>query len=462
MKKKVLSILLCLAMAFAIVGTIAPAKAEAASVKLNKKKVTIYVGDTYQLTLKGAKGDITWKTSKKAVATVKDGTVTAKKAGKATISAKYNGKTYKCKVTVKKRTITKCESAFDAVANMKIGWNLGNYFDANGNWVQGNTPEDYMTCWGNPIVDESLFKKLKEMGIGAVRVPVTWVNHFDEKGVIDPAWMARVKEVVDWVLANDMYCIINVHHDTGATEDTMDRWLYASPANFDKNQELFSVLWAQIADEFKYYGEKLVFEGFNEMLDEDSNWGECTMEAAQAINEYNQRFVDTVRKAGGYNATRNLICTTYAAGNFESAVYFYSAPSDTVKDHIIGQIHFYEPYDLTMDESGGTRKKFTKEDGELVDAIIDFAGEAFTTRGNGRTAIPWIIGEFSITNRNNDSARIEWFKRVITDAKRWGATCFIWDNGDPEVMGFIDRVGTEKWYEDIVKACVEVANEPTN
>ena len=63
MKKKLLSIILCLAMAFAIVGTIAPTKAEAASVKLNKKKVTVYVGDTYQLTLKNAKGDITWKSN---------------------------------------------------------------------------------------------------------------------------------------------------------------------------------------------------------------------------------------------------------------------------------------------------------------------------------------------------------------------------------------------------------------
>ena len=104
MKKKLISSLLCLAMAFAIVGTIAPAGVEAASVKLNRKKATIYVGDTYQLTLKGAKGDIAWKTSKKAVATVKDGTVTAKKAGKATISAKYNGKTYNINIPAQSAT----------------------------------------------------------------------------------------------------------------------------------------------------------------------------------------------------------------------------------------------------------------------------------------------------------------------------------------------------------------------
>ncbi len=391
------------------------------------------------------------------MATVKDGAVTAVKAGKATISAKYNKKTYKCRVTVKKCVITECESAFDSVANMKIGWNLGNYMDANGNWVQDNTPEAYMTCWGNPIVDESLFKKLRKMGIGAVRVPVTWVNHFVEDGSIDPTWMARVKEVVDWVLANDMYCIVNVHHDTGAAEDSMDRWLFASEDNFNRNQELFSMLWANIADEFKYYGEKLVFEGFNEMIDEACNWTDCSMAAAQAINEYSKCFVDTVRKSGGYNATRNLICNTYAAANFENALYFYSAPSDSVKDHIIGQIHFYEPYELTMNESGGTTKEFTKEDRDLVDAVIDNAGEAFYTRGDRRTPIPWIIGEFSMANRDNTAERIKWFKRVISDAKKWGATCFIWDNGTPENMGYVDRIGDNDPYLDIIKACVEVA-----
>lgn len=75
----------------------------AQKVKLNKKKVTIYVGKTTTLKLKNNKKKIKWSTSNKKVATVsKKGKVKGKKAGKATITAKVGKKKYKCKVTVKK------------------------------------------------------------------------------------------------------------------------------------------------------------------------------------------------------------------------------------------------------------------------------------------------------------------------------------------------------------------------
>ncbi|WP_455716710.1 Ig-like domain-containing protein, partial [Anaerosporobacter sp.] len=75
--------------------------ANAATVKLNQKKISLKVGQTKQLKLTGAKKKITWSSSKKSVATVsKKGKVTAKAAGTATITAKSSGKKYTCKVTV--------------------------------------------------------------------------------------------------------------------------------------------------------------------------------------------------------------------------------------------------------------------------------------------------------------------------------------------------------------------------
>lgn len=74
----------------------------AASVKLNKTKLSLTVGDTAKLTVSGTKSKITWATSKKTVATVdKAGKVTAVKAGTATIKATVDKKSYTCKVTVK-------------------------------------------------------------------------------------------------------------------------------------------------------------------------------------------------------------------------------------------------------------------------------------------------------------------------------------------------------------------------
>lgn len=78
------------------------------TISLNKTSVTIKKGSTLSLkaTVKGSSQKVTWKSSNKKVATVKNGKVTAKKAGTVTITAKANGVTAKCKVTVKNVPVT--------------------------------------------------------------------------------------------------------------------------------------------------------------------------------------------------------------------------------------------------------------------------------------------------------------------------------------------------------------------
>ncbi len=75
--------------------------AVAAAPKLSGSNMTVAIGETRSLTLKNAEGTVKWSSSDKNIATVKNGKVTGKKTGTVTISAKYNSKTYKCKVTVK-------------------------------------------------------------------------------------------------------------------------------------------------------------------------------------------------------------------------------------------------------------------------------------------------------------------------------------------------------------------------
>lgn len=70
--------------------------------KISKTKLKLKAGKSAKLSVKGAKGTVKWKSSKKAVAVVsKSGKVLAKKKGTAVVSAKVNGKTLRCKVTVK-------------------------------------------------------------------------------------------------------------------------------------------------------------------------------------------------------------------------------------------------------------------------------------------------------------------------------------------------------------------------
>lgn len=160
--------------------------------------------------------------------------------------------------------------------------------------------------------------------------------------------MARVHEVVDYVIDQGMYCLLNVHHDTGPYEES---WIRADEANYQRNHERFENIWRQIAEEFKDYDEHLLFEGYNEMLDIWNSWGraawghEDQLNAVYtAVNNYAQSFVNAVRSTGGKNLTRNLVVNTYA-GSRDTGESFplneLVIPHDEIVGHIAVQLHYY-------------------------------------------------------------------------------------------------------------------------
>lgn len=345
------------------------------------------------------------------------------------------------------------EKAYAAVDNMRIGWNLGNTFDATGDWIiqyTSGTASDFETAWGNPVTPDTLMTKLKELGFGAVRIPVTWRYHFDEEGNIDEAWMARVQQVVDQAMDAGLYCIINIHHDTGA-----DGWLRATEANFNENSKTFEKLWTQIAERFKEYPDNLLFEGFNEMLDDNSEWNNPKAEAVAVINKYNQLFVDTVRATGGNNVARNLVCCTYAAATTDSTLNGFAIPEDSVSDHIIAEVHFYIPYEFVTDE-GVTWTTPISEYTDYVEQSIDSAYDRLESKMMSK-GVPLIIGEFATDDKDNTEERIKWYTHVIERANEQNITCFIWDNGSGFCMGHIDRKGDEDDFPEIIEACINAA-----
>ena len=228
------------------------------------------------------------------------------------------------------------ENAKDAVKNMGVGWNLGNTLDAADASKTWTTTAQHETCWGQPVTKPELMKMMKEAGFGAIRVPITWYQEMDKDGKVNDAWMKRVKEVVDYVIDNGMYCIINVHHDTG--DGT--QWLHASSTNYNTNQAKYEGLWKQIAEKFKDYDQKLLFEAYNEMLDDKNTWNEpLSDDGYKAINSYAKSFVTTVRNTGGNNKDRNLIVNTYSASSTANAMKALDLPEES--GHIIFQLHSY-------------------------------------------------------------------------------------------------------------------------
>jgi len=120
--KKLMKLAVVLFMAIAMIAPNAlpdtgiVAVAEAATVKISQKSLTLVVGKTKVLNISGSKKKVTWTTSKKSVATVSSaGKVSAKAAGTTTVTAAVSGKKYTCKVTVRAANKYLKKAQFDAV-----------------------------------------------------------------------------------------------------------------------------------------------------------------------------------------------------------------------------------------------------------------------------------------------------------------------------------------------------------
>lgn len=299
------------------------------------------------------------------------------------------------------------ESATDAVKNMGLGWNLGNTLDANNGNNEAITSASYWgqqgidseTCWLQPVTKPELMTMMKKAGFGAIRVPVTWYNHMDINGNVDKAWMKRVHEVVDYVIDNDLYCIINVHHDNGADSDGHKMWMHADESNYTANKDRFEYLWKQIAEEFKNYGKQLLFEGYNEMLDAQSTWNAPKNSSSyNVINKYAQSFISAVRATGGNNETRNLIVNTYAAANNE-AVEKLVIPTDKTKNHIIAEVHAYPNFFTWVNPTLRTIQQVKND----VDYIINNLKKNLIDKGT-----PAIIGEWGSFGVDNGTGKTDY------------------------------------------------------
>jgi aryl-phospho-beta-D-glucosidase BglC (GH1 family) len=330
-------------------------------------------------------------------------------------------------------------SAAEIVKDMKIGWNLGNTLDCyNVTWEVS----DFETAWGNPRTTKAMIDTVKKEGFNAVRIPISWNEHMNGN-IIDGDWLNRVNEVVDYVIDNDMYAIINVHHDDYT-------WLNPSKADEAAVKAKLVSIWEQLSDRFKNYDQHLLFEGMNEprIIGGQDEWTGGTAEEREVINHLFQAFVDTVRKSGGNNSSRALIITSHAASIEADAVNDIVVPDD---DRIIVSIHYYSPWDFAGGENGKSDWGSDSEKKDL-DKGFDFLKSKFIDKG-----VPVIIGEFGATNKNNDSVRASYMEYYVKSAKSRGITCFIWDNGTKDEFGLLDRNSLTWYFKNVVDAAVKGA-----
>ena len=345
--------------------------------------------------------------------------------------------------------------AAQIVNNIKVGWNLGNTLDCTGvTWFGPNpTVSQLETAWGNPVTTKANIDTLKNAGFNALRIPVSWAKCVDADYNIRADWMARVQEVVNYAIDNDMYILLNTHHDE-------DIFKFLNK-DMEESQKAFKKIWEQIADTFKDYDEKLIFEALNEPRTSGSpnEWSGGTTEERNNLNTHYRLFVETVRGSGGNNAKRVLMINTYGASAEAIAMNALAIPDDNVSDRIIVSIHIYAPYNFALNTNSAynTWNRNKTADTNPITEPIDRAYNAFVSKG-----IPVIIGEFGAMNKDNIAARTEWAEFFAGYAKSKSMPCFWWDNGvvsgDGEKFGLLDRKTNSFTYPAIVEALVKGAS----
>ncbi|RAG80908.1 cellulase [Streptacidiphilus pinicola] len=305
--------------------------------------------------------------------------------------------------------------AMDAVAQMQPSWNMGNSLDA--------IPDE--TSWGNPPATKALFDDIKSQGFHSVRIPVTWSNHQSATApyTIDPAYLARVKQVVDFALADGLYVDMNVHHDSW-------QWITNMPTQHDQVLARFNATWTQIADTFRNESDRLLFESVNE-----PGFTNTTGDAQKMalLDELNNSFHSVVRQSGGKNGTRLLILPPVGSSPDQTLMEHLAADMATLHDpNLVATVHYYGFWPFSVNIAGFTTfNAQTQQD--LTDAFNRMR-DIFTSKG-----IPVYLGEYGLLSEPNSGIvergeMLKYYQEVAYQARLDHVTTALWDDGN-----FLDR-----------------------
>ena len=336
-------------------------------------------------------------------------------------------------------------TATELVSFIGTGWCLGNTLDATG----GGNSLYSETSWGNPKTTKAMIDAVKAQGFNTVRVPVSWGNHTTgDNFTIDSQWLARVKEVVDYCIDNDMYVILNIHHDTST------QYYYPSSTYKTQSVKFVTSIWTQVAKYFKDYDQKLIFETLNEprLAGTGDEWwfdvnnpNNAVRDSISAINALNQTAVDAIRAAGGKNTDRCIMVPGYGASIDGCTTSTFKLPNDSTPNRLIVSVHAYTPYNFALNANGTA--EFTNDLKNEVDYLYSTIKSHFIDKG-----VPAIIGETSASNKNNAAERVKWAQYYMGKSAEYGVPCMLWDNNafngsdKGECHGHLNR-STLGWYD---------------
>lgn len=344
------------------------------------------------------------------------------------------------------------KSAWEITQMMGKGWNLGNTFDATG----GNKNDVYSqeTSWGNPKVTKELIDGVKAAGFTTIRIPVTWYKHIDRSNgyKINDAFLDRVNQVVDYAFDNELFVILNLHHENWVNDKNIHE-------NYKEIGKELSAVWNQLADRFAEYDQHLIFESMNEprAVGKDYEWN-GNQACYDAVNYLNQVFVDCIRGNGkGNNPERAIMIPGYAASSNPSVLKSIQIPQYNGKDaeNVIISVHCYSPYNFCLSDNQDSFNPKNTQDTADITSLMSNLKSLFLSKG-----IPVVIGECGATNtRDNDEARKIWFTYFGDITSEYGIPAVVWDNGAKGNSGgechnyFVRKTG-EMAYPELLSAFI--------
>lgn len=351
------------------------------------------------------------------------------------------------------------KTAMDVAALMYPGWNLGNTLEggsSENNWKNVGIATE--TSWQSTKTTQQVIDFVKAQGFKSVRIPCAWVmGHISDEAncTIDPAWMNRVKEVVDYCIADGLYVVINQHWDGGWIEHNG----FTADTDIEGTKAKLTKIWTQIATTFKDYDEHLIFAGMNEPGVGGGTGSIIKVnELSNRLAEYEQTFINAVRATGGNNALRVLVVQGPNTNIDDTMGNDYiSKITDTADNRLMMEVHFYDPYQFCQmtedadwgkqwyywgkDNQSGDADRTSKNNEDFVSAQMAKMKKTYVDKG-----IPVIIGEFGANQRFaigkdalHDASIRAYYKAVTEFAISNGCVPMVWDINAGNGMSLLNR-----------------------
>ncbi|MCL2370396.1 MAG: cellulase family glycosylhydrolase, partial [Firmicutes bacterium] len=362
---------------------------------------------------------------------------------------------------------------YQLLAEMGMGWNFGNLFEAN----TGQMPNE--SAWGSPMATRGMIRRVQELGFNSIRLPITWgrMIRYDYNGsggyCINPLWINRIHDVVDYAISAGLYVTINMHHDGAenggwfalgnpvADLPDGERSVWNQTATWEERLSMFTGAWTYIANHFSDFGERLIFAGMNEIRGGEL-WQNLPGNTAQRqaaedarVSEANQAFVDAVRRTGGNNAMRWLVVAPYYATPERLQGDNWLFPTDEYRcetvhsNRIKVAIHHYTWFPTANTYGDGVRRMQIQRNTvirkaadrgvtEFVPMVLGEFGFVHDFAGHNHTGI-FDTGASGVPQDWGNRSRVRDFEITARGARVYGLVPFVWDTPGQMPSSLFDR-----------------------